>query len=71
LEERADTHRTANLAEHEQGVLEIYRRCVWPTLGSVLEHVLELDQPWLDACARRVRSAARAAARISGELGAR
>jgi hypothetical protein len=53
LEEWADTHRTASLAEHEQGVLEIFRRCMGPALGGVLERALELDQP----SARRLRSA--------------
>src|ERR1700694_617061 len=53
LEELADTHRTASLAEHEQGVLEIFRRCVGSPLGSVLERALELDQP----SARRLGSA--------------
>ncbi len=35
LEEWADTHRTANLAEHEQGVLEIFRRNMRPALGAL------------------------------------
>ncbi len=71
LEEWADTHRTASLAEHEQGVLEIFRRCMGPALGGVLERALDSISRRLDACARRVPSAARAAARISGEFGVR
>ena len=53
LEEWADTHRKANLADHEQGVLAIFRRCMGPALGAVLERALELDQP----STRRLRSA--------------
>lgn len=41
----ADTHRTASLAEHEQGVLGIFRRTLGPVLGAVLERALRLDQP--------------------------
>ena len=34
LEEWADTHRTASLAEHEQGVLEILRRGMGRRAGT-------------------------------------
>ncbi len=45
LEHWADRHRTASLAEHEQGVLGMFRQVIGPTLGAVLERALGLDQP--------------------------
>ena len=53
LETWARTHRRATLAEHEQGVLRIFRRVIGPALGAVLTSALELDQP----VAKRVRAA--------------
>jgi hypothetical protein len=52
LEQWADSHRSANVAEHEQGVLAIFRQIMGPALGAVLERALGLDQP----VARRVRA---------------
>lgn len=52
LEAWARTHRRATLAEHEQGVLAIFRAVMGPALAAVLRRALELDQP----VARRVRS---------------
>jgi len=45
FEEWAVQHRQANLAEHERGVLRIFRRVMGPVLGAVLERALGLDQP--------------------------
>jgi len=45
LEEWAVEHRQATLAEHEQGVLRIFRRVMGPALGAVLERALGLDHP--------------------------
>src|SRR6266851_5606196 len=45
FEEWAVEHRQANLAEHERGVLRIFRRVMGPVLGAVLERALGLDQP--------------------------
>jgi hypothetical protein len=53
LERWADSHRTANLAEHEQGVLSMFRQVLGLVLGAVLERAQGLDQP----TARRVRAA--------------
>lgn len=53
LEQWARRHRRATLAEHEQGVLRIFRRVMGEALGAVVTRALELDQP----VARRVRSA--------------
>jgi len=52
LEHWADSRRSANLAEHEQGVLAIFRQIIGPALGAVLERAQGLDQP----TARRVRA---------------
>lgn len=53
LERWARRHRRATLAEHEQGVLRIFRGLMGEALGAVLSRALELDQP----VARRVRAA--------------
>src|SRR6266571_3800615 len=53
LEQWAGEHRQANLTEHEQGVLQIFRRVMGPVLGAVLERALQLDHP----AARRQRAA--------------
>jgi hypothetical protein len=53
LEEWAVEHRQATLAQHEQGVLGIFRRVMGPALGAVLERALGLDQP----AAQRQRAA--------------
>ena len=53
LERWADSHRAANLAEHEQGVLSIFREVLGLALGAVLERTQGLDQP----ATRRVRAA--------------
>ena len=53
LEEWAVEHRQATLAQHEQGVLGIFRRVMGPALGAVLERALGLDQ----AAAQRQRAA--------------
>jgi len=53
LEEWAVEHRQASLAEHEQGVLRIFRRVMGPALGAVLERALGLDHP----AAQRQRAA--------------
>ena len=45
LEQWAVEHRQATLAEHEQGVLHIFRSVMGPTLGAVLERALGLDHP--------------------------
>lgn len=45
LERWAREHRRATLAEHEQGVLEIFRQLMGAALGAVLTHALALDQP--------------------------
>ena len=45
LEEWAVEHRQATLAEHERGVLHIFRSVMGLTLGAVLEHALQLDHP--------------------------
>ena len=45
LEHWAVEHRQATLAEHEQGVLRIFRSVMGPTLGAVLERALGLDHP--------------------------
>jgi hypothetical protein len=45
LEQWAVEQRHATLAEHEQGVLGIFRSVMGPTLGAVLERALQLDQP--------------------------
>src|SRR6266849_1109500 len=45
LEEWAVEHRQATLAEHEKGVLRIFRRVMGPALGAVLERALGLDHP--------------------------
>ena len=45
LEEWAVEHRQATLAEHERGVLHIFRSVMGSTLGAVLEHALQLDHP--------------------------
>ncbi len=45
LERWAETHRTATFAEHEQGVLAIFRRVMGPALGAVLARALGLDHP--------------------------
>ncbi len=45
LEQWAVEHRQANLSEHEQGVLRIFRRIMGPALGAVLERALGLDHP--------------------------
>src|SRR5712692_810882 len=52
-EEWAVEHGQANLTEHEQGVLQIFRRVMGPVLGAVLERALQLDHP----AARRQRAA--------------
>src|SRR5947208_11730748 len=53
LEEWAVEHRQATLAEHEKGVLRIFRRVMEPALGTVLERALALDHP----AAQRQRAA--------------
>ncbi|MGI9149280.1 MAG: hypothetical protein ACR2IK_22485 [Chloroflexota bacterium] len=53
LEQWAVEHRQPSLAEHEQGVLHIFRRVMGPVLGAVLERVLGLDHP----AAQRQRAA--------------
>ncbi len=53
LEQWAVEHRQANLTQHEQGVLQIFRRAMGPVLGAVLERALQLDHP----AARRQRAA--------------
>jgi hypothetical protein len=53
LEQWAVEHRQANLTEHEQGVLQIFRRVMGPVLGAVLQRALQLDHP----AARRQRAA--------------
>src|SRR2546425_6607392 len=53
LEEWAVEHRQATLAEHEKGVLRIFRRVMGPALGAVLERALGLDHP----AAQRQRAA--------------
>src|SRR2546428_10236656 len=53
LEEWAVEHRQATLAEHERGVLHIFRSVMGLTLGAVLEHALQLDHP----AAQRQRAA--------------
>ena len=53
LERWAVEHRQAKLTEHEQGVLQIFRRVMGPVLGAVLERALQLDHP----AARRQRAA--------------
>jgi hypothetical protein len=45
FEEWAVEHRQASLAEHERGVLHIFRRIMGPVLGAVLERALQLDHP--------------------------
>ncbi len=45
LEQWAVEHRQASLAEHERGVLRIFRSVMGPTLGAVLERALQLDHP--------------------------
>jgi len=45
LEEWAVEHRQATLAEHERGVLRIFRSVMGSTLGAVLERALQLDHP--------------------------
>jgi hypothetical protein len=45
LEQWAVEHRRASLAEHERGVLRIFRAVMGPVLGAVLERALQLDQP--------------------------
>jgi hypothetical protein len=45
LEQWAVEHRQASLAEHERGVLRIFRRVMGPVLGGVLERALGLDHP--------------------------
>ena len=45
LEQWAVEHRQARLAEHERGVLRIFRRVMGPVLGGVLERALGLDHP--------------------------
>jgi hypothetical protein len=45
LEEWAVEHRQATLAEHERGVLGIFRSVMGSTLGAVLERALQLDHP--------------------------
>jgi hypothetical protein len=46
-------HRGATLAEHEQGVLQIGRRCLGVALGAVVRHAQGLDHP----TTRRLREA--------------
>ena len=53
LEEWAVEHRHATLAEHEKGVLSIFRRVMGPAMGAVLERALGLDHP----AAQRQRAA--------------
>ena len=53
LEEWAVEHRQATLAEHEKGVLRIFRRVMGPALGAVPERALGLDHP----AAQRQRAA--------------
>ncbi len=53
LETWAVEHRQASLAEHERGVLRIFRRVMGPVLGGVLERALGLDHP----AAQRQRAA--------------
>ena len=48
---RAREHRRAGLAEHEQGVLAIFRRLMGPALGATLAAALGTDHP----AARRLR----------------
>src|SRR5437899_10643493 len=45
LERWAGEHRQAKLTEHEQGVLQIFRRVMGPVLGAVLERALPPDHP--------------------------
>src|SRR6185503_1369700 len=45
LERWARDHRRATLAEHEQGVLRIFRQVMGAALGAVLTRALALDQP--------------------------
>ena len=45
FEEWAVEHRQATLAEHERGVLRIFRSVMGSTLGAVLERALQLDHP--------------------------
>lgn len=45
LERWVRDHRRATLAEHEQGVLRIFRQVMGAVLGAVLSRALELDQP--------------------------
>src|SRR5947209_17210954 len=45
LEEWVVEHRQATLAEHERGVLRIFRSVMGSTLGAVLERELQLDHP--------------------------
>ena len=45
LERWARDHRRATLAEHEQGVLRIFRQLMGAALGAVLTRALALDQP--------------------------
>src|SRR5712691_11771672 len=52
LEEWAVEHRQATLAEHEKGVLRIFRRVMGPALGAVLERALGLDHPARPAATR-------------------
>lgn len=53
LEQWAVEHRHASLAEHERGVLRIFRGVMGPVLGAVVERALQLDQP----AAQRQRAA--------------
>jgi hypothetical protein len=45
LEEWAVEHRQGALAQHEQGVLGIFRRVMGPALGAVLQRAQGLDHP--------------------------
>jgi hypothetical protein len=45
LQEWAQTHREASLAEHEQGVQTLWRRLAGPLLAAVVTEALGLEQP--------------------------
>ncbi|MCA1836800.1 MAG: hypothetical protein LC721_10955 [Actinobacteria bacterium] len=71
LEEWAVEHRQATLAEHEQGVLSIFRRVMGPALGAVLERALGLDHPAARRQRAPVQSVASVAGHTSGGTGSR
>jgi hypothetical protein len=71
LETWAVEHRQASLAEHERGVLRIFRRVMGPVLGGVLERALGWTTRPLSGNARLVLSAASVAGHISDASGSR